>query len=451
MSMYNQSISKTHIIDPVYNRANFKAEYRLEAGTVYFSSMRLVNIGVEGAAGGRLYNKLVGTYGTLKNILLMDDNEVLDSLNDANRFLAFKNYNQPNQKNMDVNQSTCKNALGTAFLGVELGALGAGAKLAEWAVNPSSTGVIGGTTLAQRGQSKGWLDLKEALPLLKSLDSLDTRVFSNLKLVVEYSADLDDFMEATTDTATATFEAQLIVDEIIDDKEKDAMAWPGSVSYTSIEHDLVQVPALVGGVDVTTTNETPFQSKQFKVNGFLNKSLGRMLICKAPTLLANYKTGTSNHFAGKWASTSQNKEILNCRVNGVTKLPGQGIDREAQRLAMLNDTWGQSSAYMCSSGQAYKALDAGTDARSLLVKAGNDTVGIFDYYGLFINDKVLDLQVDFQRSGCYVYSTDAVVLATDNTNTTNAVHNQAIDLHVFAEVYKSIVSAKDGSYSVNYL
>tara|TARA_R110001606_G_scaffold197980_3_gene345504 strand:+ start:1656 stop:2909 length:1254 start_codon:yes stop_codon:yes gene_type:complete len=417
--------------------------------------MRLINIGVEGTAGQLGYNKLVGTYGTLKNILLLDDNEVLDSLNDANRFLAFKQYNSPNQKNMDVNQSTCKNALGTAWLGHEAGAIGAGPKLAEWAVNPSSTGTIGASALIlpadnNRGQSKGWLDLKEALPLLKSLDSLDTRVFTNLKLVVEYSADLDDYMEATTDTNTATFEAQLIVDEIIDENERKAMAWPGSVSYVSIEHDLVQVPALVGGVDVTPTNETPVQAKQFKVNGFLNKSLGRMLICKAPTLLANYKTGTSNSFAGKWASTTQNKEILNCRVNGVTKLPGQGIDREAQRLAMLHDSWGQCSSYFCSSGAGYKALDAAQN-RNTLVKGGNTDIGILDYYGLFINDKVLDLQVDFQRSGCYVYSTNAVVVGTDNTNTSASVHNQAIDLHVFAEVYKSIVSAKDGTYSVNYL
>ena len=286
---------------------------------------------------------------------------------------------------------------------------------------------------------------------MKSLDSLDTRVFTNLKLVVEYSADLNDYMEDTTDTNSATFEAQLIVDEIIDENEKDAMAWPGAVSYTSIEHDLVRVPGLTAPADISAANQTPIQSLQFKVNGFLNKSLGRMLICKAPTLLANYKTTNENHFAGKWASTACSEEVLNLRVNGVTKLPGAGIDREAQRLAMLNDTWGQSSAYMCSSGQAYKALDAGTDARSTLVKVGNDTIGVFDFYGVFINDKVLDLQVDFKREGAYVYTSNPVVVATDNTATTAAVHNQAIDLHVFAEVYKSIVSAKDGTYAVNYL
>lgn len=441
MSVYNQSISKTHIIDPVYNRANFRAEYRLETETIYFSNLRLIGLGVEATTGGKGYNALCGAYGIIKQITLMDDNEVLDQLHEANRFLSFKMFNNENQKSMDMNNSIAKNAAGNAFLGLENGADSAGSKISAWEVRPSTTGVIGGA----RGESRAWLDLKKALPLLGSLSALDTRQFKNLKVVVEYSTDLDDFMREADDTNTATYEAQLIADEIIDVNERKAQAWSGSVAYTSIEHDVVSVPAVVP----TGVDNTPTQSQRFKVNGFLNKSVGRVLIQKAPLLLATYKTGNNNHNVGKWASTSFFGEKLNLRVNGVTKLPGQGITDEASRLAVMQDAWGRSSAYPFSSGLAYEEID-GAD-RDVFIKTGNNDIGVLDYYGLFINDKVLDLQVDFERKGCYIYSSNPENAAADAIVTAAAVENAATDLHIFCEVYKQIVSQGDGSYLVQYV
>jgi RNase P/RNase MRP subunit POP5 len=441
MSVYNQSISKTHIIDPVYNRANFRAEYRLEPETIYFSNLRLIGLGVEGTTGGKRYNALCGAYGIIKQIILMDDNEVLDQLHEANRFLSFKMFNNENQKSMDVNNSIAKNASGNAFLGLEDGANSAGSKITTWEVRPSTTGVIGGA----RGESRAWLDLKKALPLLSSLSALDTRQFKNLKVIVEYSSDLDDFMREADDTNTATYEAQLIADEIIDVNERKAQAWPGSVAYTSIEHDVVSVPA----VTPTDADNTPVQTQRFKVNGFLNKSVGRVLIQKAPLLLGTYKTGNDNHNVGKWASSSFFGEKLNLRVNGVTKLAGQGITDEASRLAVMHDAWGRCSAYPFSSSLAYEEAD-GTD-RDVFIKTGNNDIGVLDYYGMFINDEVLDLQVDFERKGCYVYSSNPKDDAADAAATAAAVENAATDLHIFCEVYKTIQSQSDGSYLVSYV
>ena len=445
-NMYNQSISKTHIIDPVYNRTNFRAEYRLESDTIYFSSLRLINIGVEATTGGKRYNKMVGAYGVIKSLTLMDDNEVLDSLNEANRWLGFKMYNTPNQKSMDVNNAIAKNCMGSAFLGRGAGVAGVGAKIDQWEVRPSTTGVIGGAT----NESRAWLDLKEALPILKAMDSLDTRVFKRLKLVVEYSSDQNDYMIPTDDTNPQTFEAQLIADEIIDPKEREAQAWGGSVNYKSIEHDVATIPAMIADGAISNTNPTPTQSTTLRIGGFNNKNIGRMCIMKSPNLLGVYKVDVNNARSGKFASLAGQKQVLQIRINGGSKFAGSGVDRDNSRLAYFTDTWGQSSGYPFCNSPAYNEIQ--DTNRQLYIKDGNVDIGALDYYGCYVNDRVLDLQIDYQREGVYEFTTIGPVdKAEDDSKTNNSKYNSQYDMNIFAEVFKSITTNGDGSYSVNYV
>lgn len=444
--MYNQSISKQHIIDPVFNKSNFRAEYRLEADTIYFSSLRLINLGIEATSGGREYNKLVGAYGVIKNIYLQDDNEVLDSLNEANRWLGFKMYNQVNQVSMDINNAVTKNCMGSAMLGLGAGTAGTGAKIDEWKPRASSTAIAGGSV----NNSQAWLDLKLALPVLSAMESLDTRVFKKLKLIVEYSSDLDDYMINTSDTNSATIEAQLIVDEIIDPKEREAQAFSGTVSYKSIEHDVATIPALVVGSTISNTNTTPTQSTTLRIGGFNNKNVGKIVIMKNPNLLANYKNADDNHRGGKFASICANKQALNFRVNGVTKIAGNGINRDNSRLAYLNDSWGVSSAYPFSNSTAYNEVQATN--RNIFIKNGNVDIGNLDYYGCAVNDMVMDLQIDYQREGVYSFVTSGpVVKATDDTATSASIYNSQYDMHIYAEVFKSLSVGNDGSYTVSYM
>tara|TARA_R110002153_G_scaffold185499_1_gene338591 strand:- start:3532 stop:4863 length:1332 start_codon:yes stop_codon:yes gene_type:complete len=443
--MYNQSISKQHIIDPVFNKSNFRAEYRLESDTIYFSSLRLINLGIEGTKGDNEYNKLVGAYGVIKNIYLQDDNEVLDSLNEANRWLGFKMYNQENQVSMDINNAVAKNCLGSAMLGVGSGTTGQGAKIDEWKPRVSSTAQIGGAV----NNSQAWLDLKLALPLLSSMESLDTRVFKKLKLVVEYSNDLDDYMIEADDTNSATLEAQLVVDEIIDPKEREAQAFSGGVSYKSIEHDLATIPALVVDSTISNLNPTPTQSTTLRIGGFNNKNVGKVVVMKNPNLVSNYKTGDNNHRGGKFASVCANKQVLNFRVNGATKIAGSGINRDNSRLSYLHDSWGMSSSYPFCNSTAYNEVQ-GTD-RNIFIKDGNVDIGNLDFYGCAVNDRVLDFQIDYQREGVYSFTTAPVVKATDDAVTTASVYNAQYDMNIYAEVFKNISMNKDGTYSVNYI
>ena len=54
----------TRIIDPVFDRAGFRAEFRLPPGNVYMSNMRLLNIGITSSLDDS-YNNLVGALSVI--------------------------------------------------------------------------------------------------------------------------------------------------------------------------------------------------------------------------------------------------------------------------------------------------------------------------------------------------------------------------------------------------
>ena len=119
MSFYTSGL-KTSLIDSTYDRANFRTEFRFTEDKIYLSNMRVLNIGVTSNDDtGRAYNKLVGTYGVIKQISLLDGNEVISSMQDFNRYSAFKSYVKKNDANNSVNTYLQKNNMGFIFEGVD--------------------------------------------------------------------------------------------------------------------------------------------------------------------------------------------------------------------------------------------------------------------------------------------------------------------------------------------
>ncbi len=449
MSIYNSQV-KTHIIDPVYNRSNFRAEYRLEPNTIFLSNMRLIGLGAIGTGGDGSYNGLVGSLGVIKQISLYDDNQLLDQLLQAPTFLGFKKYNTPNEVNMDLNADLIKNRSGNIINGNNAGANQVGRKVSEF-LRPNHNGELG---QVENLTSKGYLPLKDVFPLLRNLVSMDTSVFKNLKVIVEYNEDVDEYAKETNNTPYNTIEAQLVADEIVGDVGKSKLGGFKGVSYQSIEHDRVVIPKMVIDSDYGDGSVAPLDGKQqqtLHINGFNNKTLGRMLIVKNPTLLANYKTGNNNLRQGKLMSVANNKEELQCRVNGSSILTGSGLSNINQRLGMLHDVWGKCSSYPFCNGTAYTMINATN--RNTQILGGHNDIGVLDYYGLNINDKIEDLQIDFSRTAVYIYSQNPVNhparKLVDDALSNGSVYNQAINLNIYAEVYKTI-TPQGGGYVVQY-
>ena len=454
MSLYGNSV-KTHIIDPVYNKANFRAEYRLEPDTLYYSQMRLINLGVEGVTGNKKLNGQVGCLGLIKQISLYDDNQLLDQQLEAARFLAFGEYNKRNDANRDMNCNLSKNAPGTMWGNMDAAdadpAAAVGSKIDTWAVKPGVSGTVAGATR----NSQAWFDLKKCFPLLNAVKVMNTHVFKKLKIVIEYSVDLDDFMQTTDDTGTVTYEAQLIVDEVIGEKEIAENKKFSTIQYTSIEHDRSSIPALtsdtvVNGADITADNQNPLQATTLHINGFNNKLVTNLLIVKSPTLVSNYKVTNDNKHSGKWASFTNNHETFQCRVNGASLFAGSGITRENQRLALLQDTYGVCSSYPFCNTEAYLEVDGGPADRDNYIGQGNYSIGSLDYIGFHVNDLVNDLQFDFSRRGVYSRMATPAVEADDVAASKLSPYNQRIDLNIYGEVFKEIVPTGSG-YQVNYM
>ena len=438
MTYYSNQL-KTHIIDPVYDRTNFRTEFRLEPESLYLCDARLVNIGATSASGGKTFNELVGCYGVIKQISLQDDSQVLDQLLEANKFLAFKQYNKPNQVSQDLSVHLTQNSIASAS-SQNVGAQTV-AKIETWNV----VGNASGTNASPYAGSLGWLSLKEVFPLLGALDTqnkgiVDTTFFKNLKVVIEYHTDPNEYMKDASDTVPQTVEPQLIIDEIIGENPLSKYKGFQGVSYKSIEHDRVICPAVAPTATVTLSP----QSNVFHLHGFNNKTVGRMLIIKSPTLEANYKAGNDNIAGGKLGSHNQNGESLIVEVNGSNVFSGSGLTGDNQRLGMLHDSWGECSSYNFCNEQAYVEADAVN--RNTRVKTGTLDMGILDYTGFTINGEVKDLQLKFNRNG--VSQVNASSFRQDAT--TASPYNTALEVNVYAEVMKNISVAGE-AYTVNYV
>lgn len=121
-----------------------------------------------------------------------------------------------------------------------------------------------------------------------------------------------------------------------------------------IEHDRVRLAP----VTPTATDPNMVQATTFKIAGFNNKNVGRMLIVKSAIDKDRCRDGgdancTNIGKAGKFQSVACHKEVVQLRKNGNAILTGRALDSSAQHLAMLNDVWGQSAIPPFQNGEAH--------------------------------------------------------------------------------------------------
>jgi len=176
--------NKTLIVDPIFDRKNFKSEFRLHSDSVFLSNMRLINMGIkEDADGPSPLNPLTGNF-CIESIQLMDGGTLLDQVLEASILQGFRNYKKTNDENTSIQNNLTKNNLGFVLSGVttfdgQTPKLPNRNTLKMDAENgPSEVG----SELADTS----WLSLKELLPFLSSSLYVPTDVFKNLKIVINW-------------------------------------------------------------------------------------------------------------------------------------------------------------------------------------------------------------------------------------------------------------------------
>jgi hypothetical protein len=437
MAFYSGNIA-TQVINPQFNQSKYRSEFRLHSGGMYLSNMRLMNLGLivnqQSIIDNDRYNIVTGTGAIIRNIYLYDGKTVLDSVTNFADIQAFRNYNNLNSVNADTSKVLNRHGLGYVYdrtpppatPSTEDPLLPSPPLVKEF--NPACPAI---PHLAQESSPLGYLSLRSVFPLLQQLEFLDTELFENLRVVVEYYTDNSMVREDPTSSAaiTGTTLPILVVDQIMN-PELIAKTRAGfkSVVWNAYEVETVVLDKLVASGDILAT-----QSKKFRLNGFSNKTLVSLVVQKQPTesLSKSYR----NH--GSVALFDETWQVV---VNGSNLLPDSGVTTPNYRLSLLNDSFDALNTFPGNTGLSMYKPQNFVDG-SVLVDGdgdiiGHDKISSLDYFGVLINQKVTSLDIICGRS---------VKLAYD------LMYAQAINLNCIGQVVKSIVKSAKGGYNVVYL
>ena len=222
MSFYSGGEIKTEYIDPVIDIANNRTEFRLDNYEAVLTNMRIGNLGLTGVQGK--YNAVLGSYGCIKNIKLMNGQTELSACRNANLWLGFKNLVNSNSVNESVGQRVKTNGLGFYIKG-DTNTMGEKRVASNDTID---------TTLTDTQQ--GHLDLRLILPLLQSVQSVNKMLFPQLKIVIEWEQDRRKMTTNDSNNYTTTTPI-LIVDVIQDEgvKNNSMASFPSQTIWNEIE------------------------------------------------------------------------------------------------------------------------------------------------------------------------------------------------------------------------
>ena len=419
MSFFTSGVH-TRYIQPTTNTNRFRTEFRLNQGddVIYFTDLRLCNLGFSSATGNEKINELNGLYSCIKNLTLMDGNITLSQVLNLDKYSGFKCYNKTNDENLSKNQELKKNNMGFVTVG-ENPTDGSNSRPQIGTLHSEIS-----TTTDVSTTPQSWFSLKEYLPMLDESRYLPLSVYKDLRVVIEYSSSLDDMLPNGS-SQISTVEPFLVVSELTNEEAKNQIRKQyNGVVFQELEHSRVRLDEL----NPTAGDPNPKQDVTFTINSFNNKTLNRLLMIKTPTQ-------TSSTAYGKLGSVGQYKEQTQVFVNGASLLPDSGLTTHNQAQAMLYDLWGDANNIV--------GADWLPDT-SNAVDDADDRLGQLDYRSVMVENFVNDFQIQFQRNGQYKQG-------VSDENQKNQKYNQALNIQLFGEVNKAVAVNPDGSYQVRYL
>lgn len=397
---------KTRIIDPTRFRANVNCEFKLDDVDVsYLPNMRLINLGVTGAVT-QTPQDIGGLSNLIHDIRLYDGREEIDSLRYAGQWMSFQQLRDSNSKNVSVNNNLLKSNVGSIIArnSTSIQVLDA-ADVSENTLNTTESST----------KAKAHIDLRELLGSLSQMNYLDSSVFKNLRLVIEFETDTN-FIQHKVGQDMTTIQPALVVDYTTAPN-----APMRNISWLAIEHDEYSLPAAAAAAGATSALQ---QQSNNRINGFNNKSVERLLFVKQYSSNSIYNDGTDiDKFST--GSIANYRESWQFRVNGQNVMP-TAIDSDSKIQVLMADTWGDINAPLASN--LYNFINK--------TELDEAKVGKFAYAGVTISDYVKSLDVEHSR------------FVLDDTS--NKKTNSGQRVHVFGEVRKSLV-VKGGEYMVSYV
>ena len=415
MAFYSSGDVQTKYIDPKSFVDGSRAVFEIDGNhSAFLPNMRLLDIGVFGQATG-IYNELIGAHALITEVTLLDGSTVLSQCKHYQNFRGFQAQNVDNVSALSKESYKAANSVGYQRLNAD-------------GLYQNVTRRL--ETAAARFDSRGaYVELREILPMLNSVSHLPSSVFSNLRLVVNFNTAADEqILSDVTNTVTGGLIPILAVD-VLDNKEivaKMTQAMGSSIMWLENEVDLVTYPAGVNNANVE-------QTVNFKLDGFKNKHVERLLQTKEIIDKTVYLNGNDVRGFGRYQSVALTDEKIQYRINGANILSGAGSEKNMERLAHVIDVYGDCFAYP---GSAQTDIDSGlfvgTDATD-----GRDRIGNLSFNAIYIGQKVLDLQVTHSRTNLI-------------DTTTKRPDSAALNVYYFGEVRKALVIDNMG-YRITYV
>ena len=433
MSLYGDGNVSTMYLDPVTFVPGARAHFELDGTKLaYLPNMRLLNIGYQHTdiGGNYVYNPLVGAYGAIQTIRLLDGTTELSALNEAGLYRAFLNVNKRNDELISVNKMLQRSGLGWSTDNITME--NSENVMYEGAAVDEPQDRISDTQVPEDEARLGYLMLAEVFPLLATISHLPTTLFKNLRLEVIYYRNNRQINLVTPIPTEPLVGARpiLAVDVLhnptIVSRLNKTLA---NATWLEVEHDRFRIPATPtnGGA----ADQNVVQALNQKVNGFNNKRLQRLLLVKQLNRPQAFQPDDLEGF-GIWGSQNLYKETLQIRVNGRNIFPRQGLVGSNERLAVLADNFGHVFSYPTSNTQ-------GVDGEDIVQDGGDNAfAGNLDYDGVLVSEYITDLQINIGRTG----TEDASVIKP-NTD--------AIDVHCYGEVVKTLRMTPGAlGYSIGY-
>ena len=395
---------KTHVLEP--NSHNSKrSEFKLRKDNSLFNTnWRLVDVGVQLSQedpSANIFNNVVGNF-PIKNIYLYDGKVELTKMTDAKKLVAFLNRQRSND--------ACANlkVLDGTNLGFSASVERDIAVQVQEVLYPNTNNL---PSNEEDLTPKAHLSLQKYLPLLQKLSFLHTGIFKDLRLVVEW--DYKDVL--TSDLSMVCTIPKLVMEEVLNQQLaqqqlQDFFKTP--IEWNEMENERFIMPAVV------PTANTQTQRLAVRSTGFLNKTLGRVLIQK--------RGNVDNVLSRSQYSQNLFNEVIQVRVNGMDFLPDNGLNTSGYRNGLLCDTWGA----VCSSSTSgqLSLLD--------MLPEGALFSNTSAYVGFQVGKKINELQLNVNRDYKDTLSTD--------------LYGQ-VEITMFGEVLKTIVPDKFVGYQVVYL
>lgn len=394
---------RTQIIDAI-THSNYRSELRLDPMRKY-SNLRLINLGctISGSPGSMNYTDSAGVYGMIENAWLYNGSDVLDQLiGGAASWLSFSNLQQGGTEKDNGLDYSLYMSLSGSSRSYQLSNVTN--QTIEHLLPKNGTSA----TTSVNTTFKGWLNCSRLFNLIARLPFLDSGLWNNLRIVIEWKTTATAIFagDASGITAVNVLMPSLLAD-VVDDMQLPAM--PKQVIFNRYEVEKVALPGVATAPAADTIQET-----RVRLLGFNGHVVNRLMLANVDK--TNELSNVPDDKLKAYCSEALAGELIQLSVNGKTIIPYDGCNTGERKAHHLFNTW--SSLNIVQGAQQVGNFEGLLDQQFYNSKQSYGGFAIGERIGelFFDHTRVLQNQGKYKPLECQVWAEVPMVLTLQGSN-----------------------------------